>query len=340
MSDYRDLIRKIKTGNFAPIYILTGEEPYYIDQIVNLLEQIVVKEEDKDFDLSILYGADTDANMVMEASSRFPFMSDRRLVILKEAQSMQKAKDQLDKLKPYLLNPNPSSILCIAFKDKLNATSEFIKTTKKNHSIEVFESPKIKEYKIGDILRDYCFENKIKIEEKAIELLVANVGASLSSLISELEKLSVALHGNQKNITADIVNEHIGVSKEFNNFELVAALSQRNYFHSLNIVANFENNPKSNPTVVTLSSIFTFFQRLLIASFNPDKGDKALMEILMLKTPYALREIKAGLRSYNASQLVQAIHIIRDFDIKSKGIGSYQKEFPLLRQLVINLLTL
>lgn len=341
MADFRQIIDDIKRRKLSPVYILMGEEPYYIDKIASALEEIVVAEEDKEFDQTTIYGADAGAGLVMEVAGQYPMMSDYRLVMLKEAQAMSRAKQELDKLKPYIEKPNSRTVLCIAYKgDKLGATSEIMKAAKKNKDVLVFDSPKIKEYKIGEIIKDYCLANKVKIEEKAIELLIANIGANLTSLFSEIEKLKVAVNGNSKKISADLVIDHIGVSKEFNNFELVSALSRRDYFQAINIVNHFEVNPKSNPTVWTATMIFNYFQRLVLAAFNADKTDKGLMEVLQLKTPYALREIRAGLQHYNASQLVQAIHAIRDFDVRSKGIGSFQKEYPLLRELVCRLITL
>lgn len=341
MSDFRQILQDIKKKSFAPVYVLMGEEPYYLDKIAEALERTVVADEDKEFDQTVLYGADANAAMVMEACGQFPLMSDKRLVLLKEAQAMQNAKAQLDRLKGYVAAPGTMTVLCVVFKgDKLNATSEILKAAKKNQAVVVFDSPKVKEYKLGEVVKDYCLSNRIKIEEKAVELLVANVGSSLSSLFSELEKLQVALEGDDKKITAGIVSEHTGISKEYNNFELINALARRDYFQSLNIVHHFEDNPKANPTVVTGAMIFTFFQKLVIAAFNADKSDRGLMEVLQLKTAYALRDIRTGLSHYNAAQLVKAIHAIREFDTKSKGIGSFQKEYPLLQELVLQLLTL
>lgn len=341
MPDFRDILHNIKNKNFAPVYIFMGEELYYVDKLVNALEANVVNEEDKVFDQTILFGADTNASFVMEAAGMFPLMSEKRLVALREAQTMHQAKKQLDLLKPYILKPNPLTVLVIAYKgDKLNATSDILKAAKANKDVIVFDSPKIKEYKIGEIIKDYCFEEKVTIEEKAIEVLVANIGSSLDKIFSEIEKLRVSQKEGNLRITASMVHDQIGISKEYNNFELISALSRRDYFQVINIVKNFEVNPKQNPTVVTSSMIFNYYQRLVIAAFSQDKSDKGLMESLQLKTPYALKEIKIGLHHYNASQLVKAIHIIRKFDTRSKGVESFQKEYPLLLELVCELVTL
>lgn len=341
MAEFRSIIADIKKGLFAPVYILMGEEPYYIDRITEALESKVVNEEDKEFDQTVLYGADCNPGMILEAAGRFPMMSEKRLVVLKEAQAMRQAKSSLDKLSGYMSKPNPATILVVAFKgDKLNATSALIKSVKQNKDIIVFESPRLRDYNVGRVVKDYCISERIDIEERAIDLLVANVGVSLSQLFSEIEKLKVSLAGKNHKITLDLVYEHVGVSKEFNNFELITALSKRDYFQAVNIVKHFEENPKSNPSAATVAQIFTYFQKLLLVAFSSDKSDKSIMETLQLKNTYALREVKTGLSNYNASQLVNAIHAIRAFDTKSKGIGSFQKEFSLLLELVCTIITL
>ena len=340
-TDFQSLIRNIKKKEFAPVYILMGEEPYYIDKLVEALEEDVVLEDDKEFDQTVLYGADTQGLKVIEAAGQFPLFSNQRLVILKEAQSMMKAKSELDKMASYLQKPNQQTVLVVAYKgEKIGATSAFMKAAKKNKDIIIFESPKIRDYQIGGVIKRHCLDQKISIEDKAIEMLVANVGNSLNSLFSELEKLRISINGSNGRITADMVSDQIGISKEFNNFELINALARRDYFQSVKIVKYFEDNPKTNPTVITTSVVFTFFQRLLLAAFASDKSDRALQEALLLKTPYALKEIRIGLANYNASQLVRAIHAIRQFDTRSKGINSYQKEYPLLMELICCLLTL
>ena len=339
--EYRSILADIKKRNFAPLYILMGEEPFYIDKITEALEQSVVAEEDKEFDQTILYGADISGANILEAASIFPMMSERRLVLVKEAQAMANAKSQLDKLAKFATHPLPSTVLVVAFKgDKLNATSELLKEAKKNKSVVIFDSPKLKEYRLPEVIKDFCSSLGVSIDDRAVELLVANVGASLTSLYSELEKLKLNLKPGVTRINADDVLESTGVSKEFNNFELVSALATRDYYKAVRIVKQFESNPKSSPTQQTCGYIFAFYQKLVIATFSKEKTDSALMAALGVKSSYALRDIRAALPRYNASQAVKAIRLIREFDTKSKGIDSMQKEYPLLLELVIALLTL
>ena len=341
MSDFQAIIKDIKKKAFAPVYILMGEEPYYIDRITETLEANVVPEENKEFDQTIIYGADTGGLKVLEAASQYPMFSNYRLVILKEAQSMVRAKAELDKIAPYLSYPGNHSILVIAYKsEKIGASSALIKAAKKNKDIVIFESPKIKDHNIAGVVKSHCAAKKISMDDKAVEVLINNVGNSLTNLFSEIDKLRIGLKNGDSRNTAEMVHDQIGISREFNNFELTSALARRDYLQSIKIIKYFEKNPKANLTVVTISVIFSFFQRLLLAAFSQDKNDNALMEALQLKTPYALKDIRIGLNTYNASQLVRAIHAIRLFDTRSKGINSYQKEFSLLLELVCTLVTL
>lgn len=330
----------IRSGKFAPVYLISGEEVYYIDKLVEALEQSVVPEDEQVFDQNILYGNEVQMEAVIEASTQYPVLASKKLVVLKEAQTMQNAKNQLERLKHYVSKPTPTTVLVVAFKGgKISGTSSMMKTAAKNNEIIVFDSPKIRDYQMPEAIKDFCRTEKIQIEDKAVAMLVDFVGASLDKVVSEIEKLQVAIKREDKKITAVDIEQNIGISKDFNNFELVTAIARRDYPMAMRILKYFADNPKNNPAIVAGATIFGFFQKLVIAHFCHDKTDKALMEALQLKNAYALREIRSGMASYNATQSVNAIHSIRDFDKKSKGIGSTQGEQSLLKELVFSLLT-
>lgn len=340
MSDFRSIITDIKKKKFAPVYVLMGEEGYYIDLIAEALESNVVAEEDKEFDSIILYGSDADAASVLEAAGRYPMLSEKFFVALKEAQTMFKAKMQMENLAGYIARPNPGTILCITYKgDKLPSTSDFMKAVKKNKDIVFFESPKIREYNMPGVVSDICRSKNLRIADDAVEILVSFVGNSITNLVSELDKLSLLVDKNDPVITSELVYQNAGMSKEFNDFELTSALLRRDYFQALRIVKYFEVNPRENPTAKTTGIIFSTFQKLIIAAFSKDKTDKALMELLELKNSYGLRDIRTGLLKYNAAQLVNIIHYIREFDVMSKGVGSMQNEYALLTDLVFKIVT-
>lgn len=338
---YRDVLDQIRKRNFASVYLLMGEEPYYIDLIVDALERTVVSEDNKAFDQLIFYGADSDLDVVVASAQQYPVMGDYQLVILKEAQTCSGAKSQLDKLAPYVMQPNRRGVFVLAYKgDTLSATSALMKAAAKGgENVVVFKSPKIKEYQLATPIKDYCRLRKATIEDGAVHILTEYIGNSLQKLFGEIDKLIVSAGSGTTRITAEMVEEIIGISKEFNNFELTKAISTKDYPKTLRILEYFRKNPKNNPSVVTTASLFQFFSRLVVAHYTADKSDRSLMEALQLKNQYALREIRDGLNRYSPRQAMAAVSALREFDCKSKGIGSFQNEYDLQRELIFKIFT-
>ena len=338
---YRDVLDRIKKKDFSLVYLLMGEEPYYIDLIVDALEHSVVKEENRDFDHLVFYGADSDLEVVVASARQYPVMGDRQLVILKEAQTCSGSKSQLDRLASYVAHPNPQGVFVVVYKgDNLSSTSALMKAaTKAGDSVTVFKSPKIRDYQLDAPIKDYCRQKKIGIEERAVQILIEYIGNSLQKLFGEIDKLIVGAGEGAQRITAEMVEENIGISKEFNNFELTKAVSQKDYPKTMRILDYFRKNPKNNPSVMTTAMLQKFFSQIVVAHFTADKTDRGLMEALQLKTPYALKEIREGLRMYTPRQSLAAISAIRDFDCKSKGIGSFQNEYDLQRELIFKIFT-
>ena len=338
---YRDIIADIKKGTPAPVYILMGEEAYYIDLIVRHLEQDLIAEEDRDFNFNLFYGNDADMEAVIACAQQFPVMSDRKLVLLKEGQSAQQAKNVLEKLAPYVANCNPTTVFALVFKgDNLNATSKLMKAASANKGAVVFKSAAVKDWQLPSDVKDYCSGAKVSIEEKAVQLLCEYIGSPLSKLFGELNKL-ILIKGGQKGIriTCEDIERNIGISKDFNNFELSKAISQRNYPQAIKIIKYFKKNPKQNPYVMAASAIFNLFSRVVICQYTADKSDQGLMSACGLKNSYALREIRDAMRNYNPRQAVNAVHYIREYDAKSKGVGSLQDPFDLLGEAVFKIMT-
>lgn len=338
---YRDILDKIKKREFALVYILMGEEPYYIDLIVDALERNVVKEENQAFDQLIFYGADSDLDEVITSARQYPVMGDRRLVILKEAQTCAGSKTQLDKFASYISQPNEQGVFVLAFKgDNLSATSALMKAASKaGDKIVVFKSPKIKDYQLAGPIKDYCRLKKIGIEEPAVQILIEYIGNSLQKLFGEIDKLIVSAGPGAQRLTAKMVEDNIGISKDFNNFELTKSLSTKDYPKAMRILSYFRKNPKNNPTVMTTSILQKFLSQLIVAHYAQDKTDNGLMEALQLKSPYALKEIRDGMRMYSPRQSLAAISALREFDCKSKGIGSFQNEYDLQQELIFKIFT-
>lgn len=338
-ASFRDIFQSIKKRDFAPIYILQGEEPYYLDKIVEALEATVVAEDDKDFNEDILYGADVDAEQVETSARQFPMMSDRRLVILKEAQAMNQAKTQLERLESYYQRPSSATVFVLVMKSEKTAlTAKGTKAVNAAGGV-IFKSPKLRDYELDSPINDYLAEKRISIDTKARELIKEYVGNDLSKLFGEIDKLIVASGGKIKRITSDDIERNIGISKEYNNFELVNALSRREYGKALKIVEFYRRNPSKNPTVVTTATIFNHFQKVIIAHYQPDKSDASLMAALDLKNKYALGSIRDTMRLFNPMQCITVINALADFDCMSKGVGSVANEFNLLQELVFKITT-
>lgn len=337
-SNIRQIISDIDKGKFKPVYFLYGSEAYYIDLIVDHLEASAVAPEDRDFNYNLYYGVDTDIETVVGAAQQFPVMADRKLVILKEAQAMLNAKSQLEKLIPYLEKPNGTAILVVTYKgEKFNAILPVVKAAGKTGVTFKSESPR--DYELPVHVKDYCQQHKTGIDDKAVSMLCDYIGGPLSKLFGELNKLIQIKGSGGGRITSEDVERNIGISKDYNNFEFQKAIQQRNYPKCMAIIKYFHNNPKANPTVVTTAVLFSFFSKLAIAHFVTPRTDAALMSALELKTPYALREMKEGMRNYPPANTINAIHHLREFDAKSKGVNSFQKEYDLLKELVFKIMT-
>lgn len=338
---YRDIIDSIRNKEIAQVYILMGDEPYFIDMITDVLEKSVVNEDNKAFDQLVFYGAEADIDVVAASARQYPVMGDRQLVILKEAQAMTNAKASLDRLAPYLAQPNSRGVLVIAFKgDCLNATSPLLKAAVKlGDNAVVFKSERYRDYQLAAPIKDYCRQKKVGIDEDAVRILIDYIGNPLKKLFGEIDKLIIAGGTGFNRITAAHIEENIGISKEFNNFELTKALSKKDYPKTMQIIEYFRKNPKNNPTVMTTAVLLKFFSQLVIAHFTQDKSDRSLMEALQLKSAYALTDIRTGLQMYSPRQAMAAISALRDFDCKSKGIGSFQNEYDLQRELFFKIFT-
>lgn len=335
----REIISDIQKGRFNPVYILMGEEAYFIDLIVQNIEKYAVDEADRDFNSNIFYGNDADIDYVMGAAQQFPVMAPRKLVMLKEAQSMVKAKTELERLAPYISRPNQSTIFVVIYKgDSFTATSKIMKAAKESDAV-VFKSAMVKDWQLPAQIKDYCAMRKVSIEEKAVQLLCDYIGNPLSKLFGEVNKLISIAGGKGARITCDDIEKNIGISKDFNNFELLNAIGEKNYPKAIQIVNYFRNNPKTNPTVVTTGMIINFFMNLIIAHYLPDKSDQSIMTALNFKYPKQVSNIRVAMRNYTAMQTVNAIHHIREFDIHSKGIESQQNEYDLLQELIFKMFT-
>lgn len=320
---------------FAPVYLLHGEEGYFIDELVKRFEAILPVEE-RDFNLYTMYAPQVSADNVMDACRRYPMMSEYQVVIVKEVQSVKTA-DYLNRLSLYLQQPSTQTILVVCCRGKSAESKSFFAEIKKCNGV-VFESNRIKEKEMSGAIASLINSKGLKVDQKSLSMLRDYVGSDLSRMYNEIEKLALVLEKGAM-VTPEDIERNIGISKDYNNFELINALVRKDARRVYQIVDYFKANPKNNPTVQTTTILFNFFSNLLVAHFSKDKSENALMAALGLKWPFQLNEYRTAMQYYNAYKTIEIISAIRNFDAACKGIGSRQDERDLMRDLMFRILT-
>lgn len=331
-----DSIRQnILSRKFAPIYLLMGEESYFIDQITELLLESVLNETEKDFNLLTFYGIDSDVNNIIASARRFPLMSEFQLIVIKEAQNLS----NIEKLDLYAQNPLKSTILVISYKHgNEDKRKSFVKSIAKNGGI-VFESKKLYDNQIPPFIKSYLANRNIRIDDKSAQMLTDFVGNDISKLNKEIEKLIISLPKGSNTITSEIIERNVGISKDFNNFELLKAIINKDVLSANRIVNYFDKNPKENPTIVTLSVLFNYFSSLLECYWLPQKNEQSVMALLNLRSSFFARDYMIGLRNYNAIKVMNIISDLRVFDSKIKGIGNVSTPSSvLLKELIFRIM--
>ena len=309
-----DIIKELKTGQYRPIYYLMGEEPYYIDLISDYITDNVLNETEKEFNLTVVYGADVDVATIINAAKRYPMMSEHQVVVVKEAQNIR----NMEELSYYLQKPLLSTILVIC------------------HKHGVLE---VKDAQLPAFITSYMKRKGVDLEPKATSMLADFVGTDLSRLTGELEKLIITLPKGQTRVTPEQIEHNIGISKDYNNFELRSAIVEKDVLKANRIIKYFEENPKTNPIQMTLSLLFGFFSNLMLAYYAPEKSEQGIAAFLGLKSPWQSREYLNAMRRYNGVKTMQIIGEIRYADAKSKGVGnSSLNDGALLRELVFKIL--
>jgi len=316
MNRINQIVSEIKSGNIKPIYFLMGEEPYYIDKISEYIEKNVLSEEEKGFNQMVLYGRDVSIEDIVSNAKRFPMMSERQVVIVKEAQDLSRT---IENLVPYVANPQPSTILVICYKYKtLDKRKKLYKTIDKVGLL--FESKKLYENQVGDWIKSILLNKGYQIEPKATLMLVEFLGTDLSKIINELEKLMLILPAGS-HISAAHIEENIGISKDFNNFELRKAVGEKKIVKANQIINYFGQNPKSNPLVMTISLLNSFFTQLLIYHGMKDKSKGNVAKALRIN-PYFVGDYQIAGKNYPMRKVAQIISLLREADVKSKGVGA------------------
>lgn len=317
-----------------PIYFLAGEEPYYIDELTEALEKNVLTEDEKAFNQTIVYGQDVDMEQLISLAKQYPMGAEKQLIIVKEAQHLAR---EIDKLLPYAENPQSSTVLVFNFKGKtIDKRLKIAKTLQKLNAYHEFK--KIYESKIPDWIDQRVLKSGVKIDMKAKMLLAEFVGANLSRLDSEIEKLALII-GKGNTITPDQIERNIGISKDYNNFELRTAIINKDMPKIASIIHYFDKNPKENPIIVTISAIFNLFQSLVILHTLEDKSPSNAAKNLGVH-PYFVNEYFTGAKNYPLKSTMQIISLIREYDMKSKGVGATGNvsHADLLKELAIKII--
>lgn len=315
---HESIIQDVRAGKIAPIYYLMGEESYYIDRIADFLVDHLLAPEERDFNLTTLFGAETDVDTIFHAALSFPMGGSRVLVLVREAQGLK----QLEKLESYLKQAPSTTVLIFCHKngslDKRKAIAKQIEKVG-----VLYESVKLRDYQLSAWIKSYAQRKKISIAPDAAEMLATFVGADLNRLASELDKLQVALTSEGgKVISRELVQEHIGVSKNFNVFELTEALGRKDVFKANQIADHFSKNPKQHPIQVTLPVLFRFYSQLMLAYYAPNKTPQGIANCLGISEWQAERNLIPAMRKYTARKVMEIIAYIRQTDAKSKGVDN------------------
>ena len=330
MIKYEELVAQLKSRQFKPVYLLMGEEPFYIDRICRFFENKVIEEADRDFNQVVLYGKDTSAAEIVANAKEFPFGSQYKLVIVKEAKDLK----DIDLLKSYVENPAESSILVLCHKyGKLKAT-QYKAYEKKG---VVFESVGIKDWNLPDWVQKTASAFKFKLDAQTANILTEHIGNDLSRIFNEFEKLKVILPPGSS-ITPDVVEQYIGISKEYNIFELQEALGSRNAQKTFKIIHNFTQHLKENPNIKTILMLYYFYHKMLMYHLSPDKSNEALRAIYGNLPPMILSKNVRYAQSHTIAQLTNIISVLREYDVKSKGVDSNSDEGELLKEMIYKIL--
>ena len=315
---FQSIMQDLKNRSFAPFYLLMGDESYYIDSISDYIASHVLSPEESDFNQTICFGSDVTAVQVADMARRYPMMAEYQVIIVKEAQNIR----SLEALEKYLKNPVKSTILVWCHKNgKIDARKKVIGVAQ---SVGVvFESKKLRNYQLPDFIQNYLKPKKISIDPKSCQMIADYIGADLSRIVSELDKILIYLPEDDRRITPEVVEKEVGVSKDFNAFELRNAIVSKDVFKANQIIKYFDNNPKAGSLYSFLPLLFSFFQNLMIVHYTPNKSsEQDIARALDLKSAWGSKDFITGLRNYSARKTMEIISKIREVDGKSKGLDN------------------
>ncbi|MES2797586.1 MAG: DNA polymerase III subunit delta [Bacteroidota bacterium] len=334
---FQTIFKEIKKGKFEPVYLLHGDEPFFIDKIANEIENTALNIAERSFNQNILFGKDITVGALIGYARGFPMMGDRQVIIVKEAQQINgfDNKENAKLLEQYFLNPQASTILVICFYENIDERKGWVKAVAKNGIS--YKSKKFYDNKLPDWVLEYCHAQKLKISYKAIQLLIDFIGNDLTRMASEIDKLMLNLKINEE-ISATTIEKYVGISKEYNIFEFQKALIQRDVVKANNIALYFSKNQKQNPLAATIVMLYSLFTKILLVHVTSNKSDNNLAPILGISPYFAKDYVLAG-RNYSYPKTFEVIHYIKQAELNSKGIDSgSQTEKNILQELIYKIL--
>jgi DNA polymerase-3 subunit delta len=332
---FEEIISDLKKRIYKPVYFLAGDEPYYIDLITDFIAEKVLSDEEKAFNQVIIYGEETSVNLIIETSRRFPMMASHQVVIVKEAQALKKIED----LVIYLDKPLLSTILVLNYKYKV-----IDKRTKLYKALDTqavyFESMRLRDYQVPPWIERYLMTKGIKINPDASAMLTEFLGADLHKIVNELDKLLITLPAGKPVITTSLIEKNIGISKDYNNFELQKAIGEKNILKANMIVRYFTDNPNDNPVTLTIASLFSLFTKILTYHYLTDRSKNNVASVLKIH-PYFVKDYEISAMKYNVTRTIQIISLLRTYDMKTKGFGDVSTDQgDLLKEVVYKILHL
>lgn len=333
MHTVQSILNEIKAGDIRPLYFLMGEEAFFIDQISTFIETSVLDETQRGFDQTTIYGKDTSIDAIVSSAKRFPMLAERQVIVVKEAQNLSRT---IEDLLTYVKNPQQTTTLVICYKYKsIDKRKALYKALSKAHV--VFESKKIYDSKIPSWISGELQKMNLKITPKASYLLSEFLGNDLAKISNELSKLQLVM-GDNDLITPELIQINIGISKDFNNFELQKAIAQLDQKKAYQIVRYFSENPNQHPMVLTVATLYSFFSKLMILHTVNDRNPKVLSRAIGVN-PYFLNDYTAAAKNFPMRRISSVFQTLRTIDVKSKGVGANLKPLDLYQELIFRILS-
>ena len=327
------IIADFKKKNFKPVYWLEGDEPFFIDKIIEYAEHKILTDSEAEFNLTIFYGRDAEWTNVVNACRRYPMFADKQVVLLKEAQFMR----DIEKLEPYIENPLPSTVFVVSYKDKkVDGRSKLAKLLKQK--ADFFLTKKIYDSQLPEFVNSIVQQNKLAINQRALMMIVEHIGNDLSRIENEIEKLAINL-GERKNITEDDIENYIGVSKEFNVFEMQDAIAKKNFSKAVRIIQYFEANPKAAPIQMLFPALYNFFSKVYMI-FGANTNDEKMLASALSINPYFIKDYVAAARIYGYTGVERILLLLNTYNLRSIGVNDAgTTDAGLMKEMVVKIMS-